>query len=262
MVFFGFLSFYLPPILYLGMDYGIIVSVASSVVPITFATIADIRSYETKHYDEVGVTLYWIIIYFFWILLYIYLWNNFDNSNEGYEIGGMLYLLHFFIPPFSPYVRDFFLGGKAYYAYRRVVFYFLFAMYLPYLVKARVFRFFGIRSESRKAKSQTKTETNQERAERQRKQSHQNHQRSSNQQRQQNAGRDKQGSSSYEKQSPDSATSSDRKEALEVLGLTDPFTQAELKKKRGDLLKKNHPDLGGSAVLTRVINWAYDTLKE
>lgn len=54
---------------------------------------------------------------------------------------------------------------------------------------------------------------------------------------------------------------STRKEALEVLELNEEFTQDELKARWRTLLKKNHPDAGGSNLMLRVINQAYEVLK-
>ena len=63
------------------------------------------------------------------------------------------------------------------------------------------------------------------------------------------------------KPKPASNGISSESQALEVLDLKKPFTQAELKKRRAGLLQKIHPDQGGSAMMTRMVNDAYDLLK-
>lgn len=51
------------------------------------------------------------------------------------------------------------------------------------------------------------------------------------------------------------------KEALELFELAHPFTAAKLKSRRMELLKKVHPDQGGSNMMARFVNEAYDLLK-
>jgi hypothetical protein len=51
------------------------------------------------------------------------------------------------------------------------------------------------------------------------------------------------------------------KEALELLGLSKPYTAANLKKRRMEMLKKVHPDQGGSNMMARLVNEAYEILK-
>jgi len=52
----------------------------------------------------------------------------------------------------------------------------------------------------------------------------------------------------------------DKKKALEILGLDENATEKEILKSYHDLMKKNHPDLGGSAWITTQLNEAKDTL--
>ena len=51
------------------------------------------------------------------------------------------------------------------------------------------------------------------------------------------------------------------KEALELFEMSKPFTLSELKKRRNGLLQKTHPDQGGSGMMVRFVNDAYDILK-
>ena len=51
-----------------------------------------------------------------------------------------------------------------------------------------------------------------------------------------------------------------RKEALEILGLKDEATKREILDSYNNLIKKNHPDLGGSDWITKRLNQARDTL--
>lgn len=51
------------------------------------------------------------------------------------------------------------------------------------------------------------------------------------------------------------------KDALEIFGMSKPYTFAELKKRRMELLKKVHPDQGGSNMMARLVNEAYEILK-
>lgn len=53
-----------------------------------------------------------------------------------------------------------------------------------------------------------------------------------------------------------------RKDALEVLGLEANFTQDDLKTKHRQLSKKVHPDVQGTGGLFIVVNSAYELLKE
>jgi len=67
-----------------------------------------------------------------------------------------------------------------------------------------------------------------------------------------------------QKETPKSKFSSSvttEKEALEILEMKKPFTAAQLKKRRMELLKKIHPDTGGSNMMTRMVNEAYELLK-
>ena len=54
---------------------------------------------------------------------------------------------------------------------------------------------------------------------------------------------------------------SDFDKALRVFGLKLPFSSADLKKRRNELVKKNHPDHGGTNEKMIEINKAYDLLK-
>lgn len=51
------------------------------------------------------------------------------------------------------------------------------------------------------------------------------------------------------------------KQALDFFELSKPYTLDELKKRRMDLLKKVHPDQGGSNMMARMVNEAYELLK-
>ena len=51
-----------------------------------------------------------------------------------------------------------------------------------------------------------------------------------------------------------------RKEALKILGLTDDATKKEILDSYHSLIKKNHPDLGGSDWITSQLNKAKETL--
>lgn len=51
-----------------------------------------------------------------------------------------------------------------------------------------------------------------------------------------------------------------REWAIELLGLSPTFTQADLKKRRSELLKKIHPDHGGSNAMARMVNEAFELL--
>ena len=53
----------------------------------------------------------------------------------------------------------------------------------------------------------------------------------------------------------------DYKQALVILGLTEGFTEDELKKKYRELSMKWHPDKGGNEEMMKQINVAYETLK-
>lgn len=55
--------------------------------------------------------------------------------------------------------------------------------------------------------------------------------------------------------------SSEQVAALELLGMKSPFTQEELKAQRNKMLLKVHPDQGGSDMLVKMVNDAYNTLK-
>lgn len=55
--------------------------------------------------------------------------------------------------------------------------------------------------------------------------------------------------------------SSSEAQALEVLGMTAPYTLDELKKRRNIIIRKIHPDQGGSALMVRLVNEAFDVLK-
>ena len=52
----------------------------------------------------------------------------------------------------------------------------------------------------------------------------------------------------------------DREEALEILGLDRKATKEEIVERYNKLIKKNHPDLGGSEWITKRINKARDIL--
>ena len=52
----------------------------------------------------------------------------------------------------------------------------------------------------------------------------------------------------------------DRDEALEILGLDRKATKDEIIERYNKLIKKNHPDLGGSEWITKRINKARDIL--
>ena len=52
----------------------------------------------------------------------------------------------------------------------------------------------------------------------------------------------------------------DRAEALEILGLDRKATKEEIVERYNKLIKKNHPDLGGSEWITKRINKARDIL--
>lgn len=51
------------------------------------------------------------------------------------------------------------------------------------------------------------------------------------------------------------------KSAMEVLGLTHPYTEQELKNQRKALIAKTHPDQGGTAFLMRQVEEAFQLLK-
>ena len=53
----------------------------------------------------------------------------------------------------------------------------------------------------------------------------------------------------------------DYKQALVILGLTEGFTEDELKKKYRELSMKWHPDKGGNEEMMKQVNVAYETLK-
>jgi preprotein translocase subunit Sec63 len=55
-------------------------------------------------------------------------------------------------------------------------------------------------------------------------------------------------------------TKMDRVEALEILGLDRKATKEEIVERYNKLIKKNHPDLGGSEWITKRINKARDIL--
>lgn len=52
------------------------------------------------------------------------------------------------------------------------------------------------------------------------------------------------------------------KTAQELFEISPPYTAAELKKRRMDLLKKVHPDVGGSNMMAKMVNEAYELLKD
>ena len=51
-----------------------------------------------------------------------------------------------------------------------------------------------------------------------------------------------------------------RKQALEILGLDEGATKQEIINSHQNLIKKNHPDLGGSDWITKKLNQARDIL--
>lgn len=51
-----------------------------------------------------------------------------------------------------------------------------------------------------------------------------------------------------------------KEEALEILGLDSNATKDEITERYNKLIKKNHPDLGGSEWITKRINKARDIL--
>lgn len=55
---------------------------------------------------------------------------------------------------------------------------------------------------------------------------------------------------------------SEKTTALQIMEMTEPFTQQALKKRRTALLKKVHPDTGGSNTFAQMVNEAYDLLKK
>ncbi len=61
-------------------------------------------------------------------------------------------------------------------------------------------------------------------------------------------------------QAPQDYTSSDRDEALEILGLSGNPTKEEIIKAHRNLITKLHPDKGGSDFLASMVNQARDTL--
>lgn len=65
-------------------------------------------------------------------------------------------------------------------------------------------------------------------------------------------------SSSYKKKKNNNMMS--RKEALKILGLPDDATKKEILDSYHSLIKKNHPDLGGSDWITSQLNKAKETL--
>jgi len=52
------------------------------------------------------------------------------------------------------------------------------------------------------------------------------------------------------------------KSAQDLFEIEPPYTAAELKKRRMDLLKKVHPDTGGSNMMAKMVNEAYELLKK
>ena len=52
----------------------------------------------------------------------------------------------------------------------------------------------------------------------------------------------------------------DKSEALEILGLEGKPTKDEIIERYNKLIKKNHPDLGGSEWITKRLNKARDIL--
>lgn len=59
---------------------------------------------------------------------------------------------------------------------------------------------------------------------------------------------------------PETISSEDK--ALEVLGMTKPFTQRQLRARRAKMLKQVHPDKGGSEMMVRMVEDAYNLLKK
>ena len=51
-----------------------------------------------------------------------------------------------------------------------------------------------------------------------------------------------------------------KKEALEILGLGENATKEDIIKSHKKLIKKNHPDVGGSDWVTKKLNKARDIL--
>lgn len=51
------------------------------------------------------------------------------------------------------------------------------------------------------------------------------------------------------------------KQALELFEMAKPYTLDQLKKRRMELLKKVHPDQGGSNMIARMVNEAFELLK-
>ena len=51
------------------------------------------------------------------------------------------------------------------------------------------------------------------------------------------------------------------KHALELFELSKPFSMEQLRTRRMEMLKKVHPDQGGSNMMARLVNEAYDVLK-
>lgn len=52
-----------------------------------------------------------------------------------------------------------------------------------------------------------------------------------------------------------------KSDALLILDLSEPYTQAELKTRWRSMLKQTHPDQGGSNMMLRLVNEAYERLK-
>lgn len=82
---------------------------------------------------------------------------------------------------------------------------------------------------------------------------------------QQSESSDKSSSDSYNSSSGSGYASSNQESdfdrALRVFGLKLPFSSADLKKRRNELVKKNHPDHGGTNEKMIEINKAYELLK-
>ncbi len=57
-----------------------------------------------------------------------------------------------------------------------------------------------------------------------------------------------------------SSSNMSKKEALEILGLNDGASRKEILESYNKLIKKNHPDLGGSDWIMKRLNQARDTL--
>lgn len=76
---------------------------------------------------------------------------------------------------------------------------------------------------------------------------------------QQNEGKQEQ----HQRQSSERFTDSglSEKQALELFELTRPYTLEKLRARRMELLKKVHPDQGGSNMMARMVNEAYEVLK-